>query len=86
MTDLLSAIEAHIETTGISPTAFGVAALSDRHLVRQMRAGRRLYPETETRVRTFIRDDLIEHEQRLTNGAKPVSPDKIGDRVGLGVV
>lgn len=38
----------------ISATAFGLRATNDRHLVRQMRNGRRLWPETIERVRAFM--------------------------------
>lgn len=38
----------------VSATAFGDAALGDRHFVRQLRAGRRVWPETEAKVRTFM--------------------------------
>jgi hypothetical protein len=54
MTALLSDIEAFIAAHKMAPTAFGDAALSDRHFVRQLREGRRVWPETEAKVRTFM--------------------------------
>jgi len=33
---------------------FGALVMNDRHLVRQLRAGRRLWPETEAKVRAFM--------------------------------
>lgn len=33
---------------------FGDLAMKDRHLVRQLRNGRRLWPETEAKVRAFM--------------------------------
>lgn len=54
MAHILTDIEAFLETHGMKPTAFGDLALKDRHLVRQLRAGRRLWPETEAKVRHFM--------------------------------
>lgn len=51
---LLQDIEAFLEAHEISATAFGDSALGDRHLVRQLRAGRRVWPETEQKVRDFM--------------------------------
>jgi len=53
MAKLLDDIEAFLATHSMKPTNFG-AALGDRHLVRQMRAGRRLWPETEDKVRRYM--------------------------------
>lgn len=47
-------IEAFLAAHELSPTRFGVLATGDRHLIRQLRKGRRLYPETEERVRAFM--------------------------------
>lgn len=54
MTDLLTDIEAFIEAQGVSPTRFGEEALGDRHFVKQVRAGRRCWPETEAKVRLYM--------------------------------
>ncbi len=54
MEKILSDIEAFLATHGIAPTRFGDEALGDRHLVRQLREGRRLWPETEAKVRKFM--------------------------------
>jgi hypothetical protein len=54
MANLINDIEAFMASHGVSPTAFGQRALGDRHFVRQLRAGRRLWPETEAKVRTFM--------------------------------
>ena len=55
MTQLLEDIEDFLKKhTSLSATAFGDGAMGDRHLVRQMRAGRRLWPETEAKVRDFM--------------------------------
>lgn len=53
MDQLLDDIEAFLLRHSMAPTALG-AALGDRHLVRQIRGGRRLWPETEAKVRKFM--------------------------------
>lgn len=56
MGTLLQDIEAFLETHSatLSATAFGEGAMNDRHLVRQMRNGRRIWPETEAKIRRFM--------------------------------
>lgn len=56
MVDLLSDVERFLAASSMSPTRFGDEALGDRHFVRQLRAGRRVWPETELKVRAFMRD------------------------------
>lgn len=51
---LLDDIETFLDEAGISPTALGDQALGDRHFVRQLRNGRRVWPETEEKVRSFM--------------------------------
>jgi hypothetical protein len=38
----------------MSASTFGQLARGDRHLVRQMRDGRRTWPETEVKIRKFM--------------------------------
>lgn len=55
MAQLLEDIEAFLKRNPqVSPTRFGDEALSDRHFVRQLRSGRRVWPETEAKVRAFM--------------------------------
>jgi hypothetical protein len=57
MSTLLADIEAFLTTheASLSPTRFGELALNDRHLVHQLRRGkRRLWPETEAKIRRFM--------------------------------
>jgi len=51
---LLSEIEAFLRTHDMSATKFGDTAMADRHFVRQLRNGRRLWPETEAKARHFM--------------------------------
>jgi hypothetical protein len=52
--NLLGDIEAFLGTHEMSPTMFGQQALGDRHFVKQLRKGRRVWPETESKVRNFM--------------------------------
>lgn len=56
MSNLLQDIETFLEThkASLSATAFGDSAMGDRHLVRQLRTGRRIWPETEQKIRRFM--------------------------------
>lgn len=54
MNTLLSDIEAFLATHQMPHTRFGEDALSDRRFVKQLREGRRVWPETEAKVRTFM--------------------------------
>ncbi len=56
MTDpLTDEIEVFLRITGMKPTRFSISATRDRHFVRQVRRGRRVWPETAERVRAFMR-------------------------------
>jgi hypothetical protein len=52
---LLQDIEAFLGRHQMAPTTFG-AMVNDRHFVRQLRAGRRVWPETASRVRQAMAD------------------------------
>lgn len=54
MTSLLHAIGKHIEVSKQTETAFGYAAVGDKRLVGNIRAGRELRPETEVRVWRYL--------------------------------
>ncbi len=51
---LLTDIDAFLRVHKLSDSAFGRQALNDWKLIRQLRAGRRLWPDTEDRVRGFM--------------------------------
>lgn len=57
MATVLPEVEVFLAATGMAPTAFGDQALGDRHFVHQLRRGRRCWPETEEKVRAFIREN-----------------------------
>lgn len=54
MTDLLTDIKAFCVAKGLSHTRFGELALNDRPFVMNVENGRRLWPETEAKVRKFM--------------------------------
>jgi 2,4-dienoyl-CoA reductase-like NADH-dependent reductase (Old Yellow Enzyme family) len=47
-------VEAFLLEHSISPVTFGREAMKDPHFVRDLRNGRRLWPETETKVRRYM--------------------------------
>lgn len=68
--DLLAAIDRYIEAAEISEITFGRKALGDPHFVKQLRNGRRLWPETEAKVRAFM-----EREQEVPQPAPASAQD-----------
>lgn len=52
---LLSEIEAFLAASGMGESYFGKAAAGNSELVARLRDGRRVWPETEARVRKFIK-------------------------------
>jgi hypothetical protein len=54
METLLSEIDAFCRAHGISESQFGKLALNDKPFVKQLRNGRRVWPETADRVRAFM--------------------------------
>lgn len=51
---LLPEIERFLNLTGMSATRFSQEAIRDRHFVRQLRNGRRVWPETADKARAFM--------------------------------
>jgi 2,4-dienoyl-CoA reductase-like NADH-dependent reductase (Old Yellow Enzyme family) len=51
---LIVAIDAFLNDRSVSPVSFGRAAMNDPHFVRDLRKGRRVWPETEAKVRQFM--------------------------------
>jgi hypothetical protein len=53
-TSLIDAIDGFLAKAAMSPFTFGRKALGDPHFVGQLRKGRRVWPETEAKVRHFM--------------------------------
>lgn len=54
MADLIHDIDTFCQRHEMSPWQFGVLALNDKPFVKQVRDGRRVWPETEAKVRAFM--------------------------------
>jgi hypothetical protein len=54
MDELLTDIAAFLSARGMKESAFGDAALGDRHFVRQLRAGREPRRATVEKVRRYM--------------------------------
>lgn len=54
--DLIEVIEGFVREAEMSEITFGRKAMGDPHFVRDLKNGRRLWPTTETKARTFIAD------------------------------
>lgn len=48
-------IEAFLSETGMGPSYFGKAAVGNSELVERLKNGGRIWPETEERIRSFMR-------------------------------
>jgi len=51
---LLREIDAFLRESGMGPAYFGKKSCSNSELVARLRKGGRIWPETETKVRSFI--------------------------------
>ncbi|MFC0204706.1 hypothetical protein [Novosphingobium soli] len=60
--ELLADIEAFVANAGMTEITFGRKAMSDPHFVRDIRNGRRLWPETEAKARDWMRGWSPEHQ------------------------
>lgn len=54
---LIADIEAYCSEVGMSESTFGRKAVNDGKFVGRLRLGKRCWPETEERARSFIRRD-----------------------------
>jgi len=76
MKTLLDDIESFITRHGVAESAFGRKAVNDWRLVRSLRDGRRVWPETEIKVRSFMEAfeaDVSSHvgiTQHLRDGSR----------------
>ncbi|PNU03952.1 hypothetical protein A8V01_04845 [Novosphingobium guangzhouense] len=51
---LITEVEAFLKSTAMADSAFGRQAVNDWKFVRDLRNGRRVWPETEAKVRNFM--------------------------------
>lgn len=62
---LLAEIEAFLSDTGMGEKYFGKAAVGNSEVVDRLRSGGRVWPDTETRIRSFI---LMRRNKRNSKG------------------
>jgi hypothetical protein len=62
MATLLEEIRLFCATHGMKPSTFGEKALNDKPFVAQLEGGRRVWPETEAKVRRFMATYLPEQD------------------------
>ena len=74
MSDILTDIDHFRKRYDLSPTRFGQLARGDRHLVKQLRNGRRLWPETEDKIRAF----MAEYDAPI----RPIAPQDAAGQSG----
>lgn len=54
--NLLAEVEAFLAETGMGPQYFGRRAVGNSELVLRLRRNRRVWPETEAKVRKFMEE------------------------------
>lgn len=54
MNTLLEDVQTFIAANEMSESRFGVESLKDKNFVRQLRGGRKTWPDTERKVRTYM--------------------------------
>lgn len=57
-TDLLTEIREFLRLSGMGRSYFGKASCGNSELVSRLEAGRRVWPETEQKVRAFMAERL----------------------------
>lgn len=73
---LLAEIDSFLAETGMGASYFGKAAVGNSELVSRLRAGRRVWPETETKALSFImmRRSMARTDKRLSAKADNQGP------------
>lgn len=82
MSDLLSDIRAFCAHHEMAPTRFGELAMRDKPFVSQLEAGRRVWPETEAKVRKFMAEYPGSKEQAGERHGVRNNPEGVQDHVG----
>jgi len=57
-------IEAFLTLHDMAPVTFGRLAAKDPHFVRDIRGGRRVWPETDAKIRAFMANHAAPIEQK----------------------
>ena len=63
MAPILPEIEVFLARYGMSASRLGQLAVNDKNLVKQLRKGRRVWPEMETKIRIFMAAHQRQHSK-----------------------
>lgn len=61
---IIADVERFLKRTGMADSAFGRASVNDWKFVRDLRGGRRVWPETEAKIRAFMANHATPIEQK----------------------
>ncbi|MEY1555301.1 hypothetical protein AB3Y40_06665 [Yoonia sp. R2331] len=70
-TTLIDAVETFLAESGMGETYFGKLAARNSELVKRLRSGGRVWPETEAEVRDFIDKNSPESDAPSSAAAQP---------------
>ena len=70
-------IDSFLKAHQMAESYFGRKAANDWKLVRQLRAGRRLWPDTEARIRAFMASYEKPARGRLSHRSSTISQGRI---------
>lgn len=62
--DLLTDIRVFLQHTNMGPSYFGKAACGNSELVTRLVKGGRIWPDTEAKIRAFMRQHRAENRRR----------------------
>lgn len=68
--DLLATIEAFLAGTGMGASYFGKAAIGNSEVVKRLRDGGRVWPETEASLRKFMLEHRAGQQATSTDDRK----------------
>lgn len=78
--NLLAEIEAFLSETGMGETYFGKRSVGNSEVVSRLRDGKRVWPDTETRIRSFILSRRNALHEKRGNETKPRQGSGIRDQ------
>ena len=63
-TPFLADVDRFLTASKMAESAFGRAAVNDWKFITQLRAGRRVWPETDAKIRAFMANHVATVEQK----------------------
>lgn len=61
---LLREIETFLAETGMGASYFGKKSIGNSEVVERLRSGRRVWPETEMKIREFMNDEFPKRQRK----------------------